>query len=317
MTFSQLVKEELLVQDIDPKTAKVELIAAFKAIGVLIFDSTNIMIELKTSQIKLTKRLLEILHHEYPRTQVQTLVSEIRSFNGKQKQYVLRISTDVRHILYDLKFIEDENQSFIIGLPDITDNLIDEDSRQVYVRTFFCCLGSVNDPKNAQQYHLEITNSNKEYLQGICNILSKYNINMKITKRRSSYAAYLNKSEEIADFLKFARSFDMLFEYEDLRMERDIKAMINRLDNAEMANEMKRLVTSNAHLKAIEDLKEHNAYNGLKDKTKKVCELRIANPEESLQELADLSNGEFSKSTIKYHLAKVVELAEIYKDSNE
>ena len=55
MSFSQRTREELLVQDIKAPTAKIELMAAFKAIGTLQIDFNSVMIEIKTSQIKLTK----------------------------------------------------------------------------------------------------------------------------------------------------------------------------------------------------------------------------------------------------------------------
>lgn len=317
MSFSQQVKDELLVQLIEKETAKVELVSAFKAIGILIFDSTGIVIELKTTQIKLIKRLLEILRTEYPQTNVQTLVSEARSFNGKKKVYILRISTNVKELLYDLQFIDNVETSFIVGLPDITNTLASEEAKRIYIKTFFCCCGSINDPGHAQQYHVEITNGNLSYLKAIQTILNDYNINMKITKRKSSYALYLNKSEEIADFLKFIKSFDMLFEFEDFRMARDMKAMYNRLNNADIANEMRKIATSDAHVQAIELLRSLNVYESLKDKTKQVCDLRMANPEESLAELSSLSNGKLSKSTIKYHLAKVVELAKMHEDNDE
>ncbi len=317
MTFSQQVKDELLVQVIEPETAKIELIAAFKAIGTLQMDSTGIQIELKTSQIKLTKRLFEIIKHEYPKVSVQTLVSETRNFAKKKKLYILRIASGATDILYDLKFIDDPSVSFIFSLPDVSSHLISEEDRQVYVKTFFCCSGSINDPGVAQQYHLEITSSNEGYLVAMQNILSAYNINMKITKRRSSYGLYLNKSEEIADFLKFIRSFDMLFVFEDFRFTRDVNVMLNRLQNADIANEMKRITTSDSHINAIDILKQNNVYDTLKDKTLAVCELRIKYPDDSLNELSIKSEGAFSKSNIKYHLTKVVNLAKLYEDENE
>ena len=57
MTFSQALKDELLVLDILPEIAKIELIAIFKAIGHLDFNEDGMMIEDKTRQIKLIKRL--------------------------------------------------------------------------------------------------------------------------------------------------------------------------------------------------------------------------------------------------------------------
>ncbi len=309
MTFSQLVKEELVVQDILPETAKVELMAAFKAIGTLEQDFGGVTIELKSSQIKLIKRILEIIKHEYPEAQTQTLVRTIKKFNEQAKVYVLRINTHSKEILKDLELINDVNQMLILSLNDVQKKLTLDIEKQSYVKMFFICSGSVNDPKKSQQYHLEITNNNAEYLNEIKKIVKKYDINFKISRRKSTNVLYINKSEEIADFLKFIESFDLLFEFENYRLTRDINLVNNRLNNAEIANETKKLTTIQKHIRAIENLRENRILESLPEKTRLVASLREQYQEDSLQELSDRTNGDISKSNIRHHLNKIIKLA--------
>ncbi len=311
MTFSQLVKEELVVQDILPETAKVELMAAFKAIGTLEQDFGNVTIELKSSQIKLIKRILEIIKHEYPKAQTQTLVRTIKKFNDQVKVYVLRINTYSKEILKDLNLIDDINQLLILSLNDVQHKLKTDIEKQSYVKMFFICSGSVNDPKKSQQYHLEITNNNVDYLLEIQKIVKKYDINFKISRRKNNNVLYINKSEEIADYLKFIESFDLLFEFENYRLTRDINLVNNRLNNAEIANETKKLTTIQKHIRAIEVLKEKKVIETLPEKTQIVAKLREEHQEDSLQELADRTNGTISKSNIRHHLNKLIKLANI------
>ncbi len=311
MTFSQLVKEELVVQDILPETAKVELMAAFKAIGTLEQDFGGVRIELKSSQIKLIKRILEIVKHEYPQAQTQTLVRTIKKFNEQVKVYVLIINTYCKEILLDLKLINDINQTLILSLNNVENQLVTDLDKQNYVKMFFICSGSVNDPKKSQQYHLEITNNNVEYLKEIQKIVKRFDINFKISRRKSTNVLYINKSEEIADFLKFIESFELLFEFENYRLTRDINLVNNRLNNAEIANETKKLTTIQKHIKAIEQLKEQRLLQSMPEKTQLVAELRIKFPEDSLQELADRTQGEISKSNIRHHLNKMIKLANV------
>jgi DNA-binding protein WhiA len=302
MSFSQRVKEELLVQDIEHETAKIELMAAFKAIGTMEFDFTGLVIEIKTSQIKLTKRLIEIIKHEYPESMIQTLVRSVRNFNQSKKVYVIRIVKHCKEILKDLSLIDSVDVNFILSLNDVSKILKKEDEKRVYTRMYFCCTGSVNDPKNSQQYHLEITGNNEVYLKEIQKLVKNYSIELKITQRKKSYALYLNKSEEIADFLKFVKAVDVLFEFEDYRMIRDMMLVSNRLNNADIANEVKKLNTSNKQINAIEFIKEKDLFNTLADKTKEIANLRIQYPDDSLQELAERTNGKYSKSNLRYHL---------------
>lgn len=310
MTFSQQVKEELVVQDILPETAKIELMAAFKAIGTLEQDFGGVIIEMKTSQIKLIKRILEIIKHEYPEAQTQTLVRTIKKFNEQAKVYVLRINTHTKEILVDLGLINDMNQMLIFTLNDVSDRLTNDIEKRSYVKMFYICSGTVNDPKKSQQYHLEINGNNREYLKEIKDIVKRYDINFKFSRRKNSNVLYINKSEEIADFLKFIESFDLLFEFENYRLTRDINLVNNRLNNAEIANETRKLTSIQKQLAAIEKLKEGGELSALADKTQSIAKLREEYPDDSLQELADRTEGQISKSNIRHHLNKIIKLAE-------
>lgn len=310
MTFSQQVKEELVVQDILPETAKIELMAAFKALGTMEQEFGGVMIEIKTSQIKLIKRILEIIKHEYPKAQTQTLVRTIKKFNDKVKVYILRINTYTKEILVDLGLIDNIDQMLILSLNDVSHRLTNDIEKQSYVKMFYICSGTVNDPKKSQQYHLEITGNNREYLNEIREIVSRYDINFKFSRRKNSNVLYINKSEEIADFLKFIESFDLLFLFENYRLTRDINLVNNRLNNAEIANETRKLTSIQKQIDAINHLKESGQFETLADKTKLVAKLREEYADDSLQELADRTNGEISKSNIRHHLNKIIKLVD-------
>ena len=47
---------------------------------------------------------------------------------------------------------------------------------------------------------------------------------------------YIKISEEISDFIKILGATNSLFYYEDIRIYRDHKNMVNRLNNCEQAN---------------------------------------------------------------------------------
>lgn len=49
----------------------------------------------------------------------------------------------------------------------------------------------------------------------------------------------MKAGEKIADFLRLCNASDALFEFEDSRIQRDFYNQITRLDNCEVANEMK------------------------------------------------------------------------------
>ena len=278
----------------------------------------GLTIEIKSTQIKLVKRILKIIKNVFPNTIIETRVITGRNFNQKQKVYKLSIVSNVKEILFNLKLIDNIDVKNIFFLNKLNIIEIKEKEKSLYSKIFFCCCGSINDPKKAQQYHLEIVLNNTDYLKEIANITKKYNINFKLTKRKHNNAIYLNKSEEIADFMKFINCKDTLFEFENERIQRDIFSMSNRLNNAEISNEMKRLDLSIKQIEAIEYLKVHHHFDQMNEKTKKIAELRTNHSELSLQEIADTTNGEISKSNVRYHLNNIVKLYNIInKENNE
>lgn len=310
ISFSQAVKEELLVKKINHKQAKCELIAIFKALGNVVQSSDTTQIEIKTSQIKLTKRILEVINHTYPHTETQIIVRTTNKFKKKNKMYIINILTNAKLIMTDLGLIENQAVNFIFQFKQTNFTKMSTKERQLYTRMFFCATGSVNDPRRSGQYHLEITNNNEFYLNEIKNLTKQYNINFKLTRRKTSSSLYLNKGEEIADFLKFINAFDTLLEFEDYRLIRDMKLVTNRLNNADLANEVKKMSATQKQISAIDRLKETGEFDELSEKTQLVANLRITFPDDSLSELANRTDGEISKSNISHHLRLIIKKGE-------
>lgn len=312
ISFALKVKEEILTHDIN--YPQIELMAVFKAIGNLSFDSVSANIEIKTTNYLLSQRVNKIINQLYPTTHVVSRYTDIKVFNKKKEQYVLQIQNNCRRILFDLGLIDNVEQSFIFEFNDVNDKLQTNAQKVDYISMFFCCSGSVNSPVLGKQYHLEINNPNEQYLQDILAIVKPLDINFKTTKRKSSYALYINKGEEVVDFLKFVRAQDAMFYFEDLRFERDTLLLENRWANAEVANEVRKMETVNKQIEAIRVLKEKKLFEKLSDKTKEVAELRIKFPDDSYNELASRTT-KYTKSNLSYHLRILVkkyeELSEV------
>ena len=126
-------------------------------------------------------------------------------------------------------------------------------------------------------------------------------------------AIYSIKSgETISDFIKLMGAVNSLFYFEDIRIYKDHKNMVNRLNNCEQANIEKTMKTSLEQIKMIEFLKDNDYFSLLDEKTQEVAEVRHKYPEESYQVLADILSKEqekkVTKSYINHHLRKVNEI---------
>ena len=112
-------------------------------------------------------------------------------------------------------------------------------------------------------------------------------------------------------------AINSLFYFEDIRIYRDHKNMVNRLNNCEIANQEKTTQTGMKQMASIEFIKEHNLLDLLDEHTKIVLEYRYKYPESSYAELAEIISLEtdykIGKSGINHHFIKMKKLIEQYK----
>lgn len=190
-------------------------------------------------------------------------------------------------------------------------DLSDEESLISFVKGVFLASGSISDPKKSG-YHLELLFNSKDKCEYILGILKSLKYNFRSIKRDKSYMLYLKASEEISDFIKMMGAVNSLFYFEDIRIYRDHKNTVNRLNNCEQANLEKSLNTSDKQISLIKYLKENDYMSLLDDKTVQVIEYRLKYPEESFQALADIisyeTNKKVTKSYINHHFRKINEI---------
>lgn len=129
---------------------------------------------------------------------------------------------------------------------------------------------------------------------------------------------YIKAGDKIADFLRLCNASNALFEFEDSRIQRDFYNQITRLDNCEVANEVKSLKAAKSQLEAIEFLESHAKNIVIPEKIMHAMQIRKMYPEANLNELCLECKNEFgediSKSGMKHRLAKVKQMASELKE---
>lgn len=301
MTFSQDVKNELLSLENNLDNYLIKLTAILVANGEIIKKNNNIVLLVKSTQLKIIKILINILHEFFPTCYHESTTKSQKLFNKHLQTYSIIIYTDIEKLLKRsfAKYDSIENKWEISKLR--FDKLTEEE-KICFLRIFFASCGSVNTPQKEKQYHLEIKLKFLKNYVFLQDFINRYNIRMKVTSRNNVKSLYLNKSEEIGDFLNLLGCREMLFKFEDERILRDLYLTSNRINNADIANTIKSTKACNQQLEMIKILEENNIINTLSKKTQEVIKLRKQFPEASMQDLANLSNGTFSKSNITYHL---------------
>ena len=130
-----------------------------------------------------------------------------------------------------------------------------------------------------------------------------------IPKKHIASLADMKDGEEISNFLALIGASSAVLKFEEIRVIRDTKNKVNRLVNCETANLNK---TISASVKQIEDIKkmqQTDKFNKMPEDLKEIAELRLKNPDATLEELGQMLTKPIGKSTVNHRFKKISEIA--------
>ena len=214
MTFTTQIKDEITKDNYASPDALISLCIYLKLNSEITDNSITIYTENASTArwiFKLLKQFYNVDIHLTSRT--------IKRFK-KRNIYILEIKNKIDTIANGSK---EEKVAFLKGV--------------------FLSSGSINDPKR-NVYHLEFLVKEETMAKLINKLLHYLKFDSKIIKREHEYMVYIKKSEQISDFIKYLNAINALFYFEDIRIYKDHKNMVNRLNNCEQANLEKSLKNS-------------------------------------------------------------------------
>jgi len=306
MTFTIRIKEEITKISINNIEARSELAGFISLAGVVKNNKLILTMENAAVARRVYKNLKEIFG-----INIRVIVRNQKRFRIKQI-YILEISDKFDYVLESLGIYADNKKR----LPEeySVDSL---EEKANFLAGVFLSIGSISDPATSG-YHLEFVTNTKKESNYLKKMLNEFNIESKIIKRQKKYMTYIKIAEMISDFLRLINATNALFYFEDIRIYRDHKNMVNRLNNCELANQEKVINTGLKHLEEIDYLEEHNLIDLLDDKIKVIINYRKKYPESSYQELADIISMEteykIGKSGVNHHFIKMKELVKKHKE---
>ncbi len=301
MTFSTKLKEEICREEINSLERRSELSSIIRydahINGKITITFENGCVARRV--FKDIKSIFNITPHIIVRNQKRLRAKQI---------YILEIKQHIDTILKRLNIDKNPSRSDFDTPEEMT----------AFVRGAFLVTGSISDPSTSG-YHLEFVLSTLEDASFLNSLLLEMKFDSKVLERNNKYMIYLKSAEEISDMIRMFRASNALFYFEDIRIYRDHKNMVNRLNNCEIANQEKTTMTGMKQLEDIAYLKEHDLIDLLDDKTKQIINYRLKYPESSYQELAEIisleTNYRIGKSGINHHFIKMKKLIENHKNN--
>ena len=299
MTFTTQIKDEITKLDDNTPNSLISLLTYLK------FNSTtnNNRLSIFTENASVARWIFKLLKSHY-NIFINLTIRTIKRFK-KRNIYILEIKDKYTIIVNDIN--------------NTINNIKDSSNEEkiAFLKGIFLSCGSINDPKK-NSYHLEFLVKEENDALIINDVLLSLDFNSKILKRDKEYMVYLKQAENISDFIKYIGAINNLFYFEDIRIYKDHKNMVNRLNNCEQANVDKIMRTSKQILDNIKYLEDNDLMILLDDKTKEIIEYKKKYPETSLSELSNIvsieTNKPITKSGINHHLRKINELVNKHKN---
>ena len=185
--------------------------------------------------------------------------------------------------------------------------LEEECCKIAFLRGAFMAGGSVTDPE--KRYHLELATSHMRVSREVYSLLMELGFFPKDVSRGGNSILYFKQSNYIEDVLTTLGAPVNAMRIMEAKVEKELINGINRRVNCETANLGKAVDAAQEQLAAIRRLEANGTYNDLPDKLRKTAELRKANPEATLSELAQMQDPPLTKSAINHRMRKIMELS--------
>ena len=226
-----------------------------------------------------------------------------------------------RQVLLDTEIAKLDEEKYLEFQFGISPYLIqEEESAKAFLRgcfegTFSCNINLSGTEKvsSTTGYHAEFVFSNEVFAQDFCFLLADFDIISKMTPRKNSFVVYVKGLDMVSDLLALVGANKGVLALQNESAYRSIRNNINRQNNCLTGNLTKTIDASVREIEAINILQNNFGLENLDLPLQEVAYLRLANPEESLDELVKLSTTKISKSGLYHRLKKLEKIAKELK----
>lgn len=300
MSFSNEVKNELArLEDNSSLMDKAELLGLLRMSGAVILRGFNVGIHFSTENAALARRVLQIIKSNYP-VQTEVVITRSRRLK-KNNRYQIRViaAPEVAKALTELQLLSVES--------DLKNDLLHtHDGKKAYLRGAFLGGGSISRPTS--DYHLEMVTENENFALTIIKVMHTFSLQAKLTDRKKDFIVYMKDGEGIVEFLSLIGASQAMMELENARIVKEMRNNVNRVVNCETANLNKVVAAAMRQVHCIKYIDEHMGLSELPATLQYMAQLRLANPDVSLNDLVELADG-VGKSGINHRFKKLQEIA--------
>lgn len=193
------------------------------------------------------------------------------------------------------------------GLVINASNFICQNCQYAFLAGAFLSCGTVSSPQKG--YHLEYTIAYRNLSRSFVTFLQELELSPKLTNRKGYNIVYFKESEAIEDSLYMMGASRSMFDMMNIKIVKEIRNSANRKANCETANIEKMVKAASPQIAAILKIKNTKGLDSLSKPLQGMAEIRLENPDSSLNELAQMFDPPLSRSGVNHRLKRIVDIA--------
>ena len=294
-----------------------------KGSGIVKKTKAGKIVEIFTDLESLHKHINKIVEQYYGVScSVETLQDYIALKIIRYKITIPAVVTT--ELLKDISVTELNERNEMVYTNGIDKNIINSECcKRAYIQGIFVANSTSNiviknydnNAKNNSGYHLEFVFNNEKLGQDFMELLAEFNIVGKLTNRKGTPIVYIKEYQVICDVLALVGASVSVLNLQNEAAIRDVRNNVNRQLNCFNANLNKMVESSLRQLNAINYIQQTAGLESLDEPLYELAILRMANPDEPLENLRKLYSYDISKSGLNHRLEKIIKIANKLKDS--
>ncbi len=306
MNFGKMIKDEIVTKPEKTNVNKRSFIAGYLRGNASVFsDENGTGLILSFYKEELRDLIFSYVNSLYKID--KNVFKKIKSRGYKTITYSVYYE-NCKSLIEDLDFYKIDGENIEINHNFYEGIVTDENTLKSFVKGLFISCGNCYVPDDkVQSYHLELVFYHSMPASRTMELLSKYSINAKITRRKGSYLLYIKSAEEIKNFIAFLGASVSVLKLTDIMIEREIVNDSNRRANCDLGNVSRQVEATEKVIIAINSIKESGKFKDLKKELQETCNLRVKYKDDTYQELSDKLN--ISKSCLNHRLRKIVSIS--------
>ena len=291
-----LAKEEVSEKPLFTRTEKLAFLSGLIfSSGSLVMGRGEVSVMLTTESAPIAKAVCAC---------VEDVIGRAPSLRGERRKTI-----EIPHaasLLLDACVLK-EHDGHILVHEGIAPAFRSSAAAVAFVRGAFAGNGSLSSPK----YHLEFSFGSRAVAQDFLAILEESSVHGKLAVRQERAVLYVKDGDEICDCLALMGASKACLKLNALMVDREMSGRVNRKRNCDLHNIDKQTeagVRQSAFLKALD-------LDALSPPLRAAAEARLAHPESSYEELADILG--ISKSGVKNRIKRLTAIYEKQKGEEE